>query len=85
MERLFNFAAGPAVLPESVLAQASEHLLSLDDTGIGILEHSHRGDAFGKIIASAEARIRRLAALPDDVAVLFLQALTRASGRVTSA
>lgn len=73
MERLFNFAAGPAVLPESVLAQASEHLLSLGDTGIGILEHSHRGDAFAEIIASAEGRIRRLAALPDDVDVLFLQ------------
>ncbi|HCK55460.1 MAG TPA: 3-phosphoserine/phosphohydroxythreonine transaminase [Planctomycetaceae bacterium] len=73
MERLFNFAAGPAVLPESVLAQASEQLLSLGGTGIGVLEHSHRGDAFAEVITSAEARIRRLASLPDDVEVLFLQ------------
>ena len=73
MTRLFNFSAGPAVLPESVLAIAGEHLLSLGETGIGALEHSHRGDAFAEIIASAEARIRRLADVPDDIAVLFLQ------------
>lgn len=73
MPRLFNFSAGPAVLPEPVLAVASDHLLSLGETGIGALEHSHRGDVFAEILASAEARIRRLAELPDDIVVLFLQ------------
>jgi len=71
--RLFNFSAGPAVLPESVLAQVAQHLLSLGETGIGALEHSHRGDAFAQILASAVARIRRLADLPEDIDVLFLQ------------
>ncbi len=73
MPRLFNFSAGPAVLPESVLAHASQHLLCLGETGVGALEHSHRGDAFAEILASAEARIRRLADVPDDIDVLFLQ------------
>jgi phosphoserine aminotransferase len=73
VSRLFNFSAGPAVLPESVLARAREHLLSLGETGIGALEHSHRGDAFAEILASAQARIRRLAELPQDIEVLFLQ------------
>ena len=73
MQRLFNFSAGPAVLPEPVLSVASEHLLSLGESGIGVLEHSHRGDVFGDVLASAEARIRRLAAVPDDVAMLLLQ------------
>ena len=61
------------MLPESVLSIASEHLLSLNETGIGAIEHSHRGDAFAEILASADARIRRLADVPDDIAVLFLQ------------
>ena len=61
------------MLPEPVLSVAREHLLSLGESGIGVLEHSHRGDVFGDVLASAEARIRRLAAVPDDVAVLFLQ------------
>ena len=73
VQRIHNFSAGPAVLPEPVLSAAREHLLSLGETGIGILEHSHRGDTFGEVLSSAETRIRRLANIPDDVAVLFLQ------------
>ena len=73
MTRLFNFSPGPATLPESVLATASQHLLSLDQTGIGVLEHSHRGDAFAEIIERAETRIRRLLDLPQEIEVLFLQ------------
>ncbi len=72
-ERIFNFSAGPAVLPVEVLNEARENLLSLGDTGIGIMEHSHRGKAFLAVYEEAIARCRELAAIPDDYEVLFLQ------------
>jgi phosphoserine aminotransferase len=71
--RIWNFSAGPAVLPESVLEEAQENLLSLGTTGIGICEHSHRGKPFMAVAAEAEALCRELAGIPDDYAVLFLQ------------
>ncbi|MEX0702205.1 MAG: 3-phosphoserine/phosphohydroxythreonine transaminase [Planctomycetales bacterium] len=71
--RIHNFSAGPAVLPVSVLEEARENLLSLGSTGIGILEHSHRGKAFLAVYEEAVARCRRLANVPDDYDVLFLQ------------
>jgi phosphoserine aminotransferase len=70
--RIFNFSAGPAVLPEEVLREAQEAIWNLDGTGIGVLEHSHRGAAFEKVVAETEAACRRLAGIPDDFAVLFL-------------
>ncbi|RMH21961.1 MAG: 3-phosphoserine/phosphohydroxythreonine transaminase [Acidobacteria bacterium] len=73
VKRIYNFSPGPAMLPEPVLEQAQEDLWSLGDTGIGILEHSHRGAAFAAVLADAEARCRRLAGLGDEWAVLFLQ------------
>src|SRR5690606_30215556 len=73
VERIDNFSAGPAVLPVEVLQQAGEDLLSLGASGIGILEHSHRGKAFLAVYEDAVARIRRVAAVPDDYEVLFLQ------------
>ncbi|MDA0835949.1 MAG: 3-phosphoserine/phosphohydroxythreonine transaminase [Planctomycetota bacterium] len=73
VSRQFNFSAGPAVLPESVLMQAREDLLSLDGTGIGILEHSHRGKAFLKVYEQTVALCRELGNIPDDYEVLFLQ------------
>jgi len=73
MSRIWNFSAGPAVLPESVLQEARENLLSLGNTGIGICEHSHRGKPFMAVAAEAEALCRELAGIPDDYAVLFLQ------------
>jgi len=73
MSRIWNFSAGPAVLPDSVLLEARENLLSLGTTGIGICEHSHRGKPFMAIAAEAEALCRELAGIPDDYAVLFLQ------------
>jgi phosphoserine aminotransferase len=72
-ERIFNFSAGPAVLPESVLRAAQEAIWNLADSGIGVLEHSHRGPEFTKVIEEAEANCRELASIPDDYAVLFLQ------------
>ncbi len=72
-ERLYNFSAGPAVLPREVLEEARENLLSLGQTGVGILEHSHRGKAFMAVYEEAVALCRDLAGIPDDYDVLFLQ------------
>ncbi len=69
----YNFSAGPAVLPEEVLREAQEALWDLDATGIGVLEHSHRGGAIDSVFAETEASCRRLAGIPDDYRVLFLQ------------
>ena len=71
--RVHNFSAGPAALPESVLEEARRDLWDLHNTGIGILEHSHRGGAFDQVIDEAEADCRRLANIPDNYKVLFLQ------------
>ena len=57
-ERIWNFAAGPAVLPEPVLRQAQDDLWSLGETGIGVMEHSHRGKAYCAILAQTEQALR---------------------------
>src|SRR6476646_1395633 len=72
-DRIHNFSAGPAVLPEPVLRKAQEAIWNVAGSGIGIMEHSHRGKVFDKILAEAEANCRALAGIPDDYAVLFLQ------------
>lgn len=72
-QRIWNFSAGPAVLPESVLEEARENLLSLGTTGIGILEHSHRGKAFLAVYEETEALVRKVGGVPDNYRVLFLQ------------
>ncbi|HET7111480.1 MAG TPA: 3-phosphoserine/phosphohydroxythreonine transaminase [Gemmatimonadales bacterium] len=72
-ERIFNFSAGPAVLPESVLKNAQRDIWNVRDSGIGIMEHSHRGKVFDAIINEAEANCRELAGISDDYHVLFLQ------------
>jgi phosphoserine aminotransferase len=72
-DRIFNFSAGPAVLPEEVIKKTQEALWNLDGSGIGVMEHSHRGGAFTKVIEGAEASCRALAGISDDYAVLFLQ------------
>ncbi len=72
-DRIYNFSAGPAVLPEPVLRKAQEAIWNVAGSGIGIMEHSHRGKVFDKILAEAEANCRALAGIPDDYAVLFLQ------------
>ena len=71
--RVFNFSAGPAVLPVPVLEHAREHLLSLNQTGIGVLEHSHRGAAFTSVLQRTQDACRSLAGIPDDYDILFLQ------------
>jgi len=72
-DRIFNFSAGPAILPESVIEQAQADIWNIQQSGIGIMEHSHRGPVFDSVIGEAEANCRRLADIPDDYAVLFLQ------------
>ncbi len=71
-QRIFNFSAGPAVLPVPVLEEARENLLSLGKTGIGVMEHSHRGKAFIKVLEETEAACRTLGKIPDNYKVLFL-------------
>ena len=72
-ERAYNFSAGPATLPESVLKIAQSALWDLGDSGIGVLEHSHRGAQFTEAMTAATANIRTLAAVPDNYDILFLQ------------
>jgi phosphoserine aminotransferase len=72
-ERIYNFSAGPAVLPEPVLKQAQEELFALPGVGMSVLEISHRSTAFERIINEAEADLRRLLAIPESYKVLFLQ------------
>ncbi len=72
-KRVYNFAAGPAVLPLPVLEEARENLLALPGIGISILESSHRSGWFTDIILEAEANLRRLLAVPAGYQVVFLQ------------
>src|SRR5687767_5005798 len=71
--RIFNFSAGPAVLPPEVLAEAQRDLLALPGVGMTIPEISHRSRPFEDILAGAEADLRKLAGIPDNYKVLFLQ------------
>jgi len=71
--RVFNFSAGPAVLPVSVLEQIRDEMLSLPGVGSSVLEISHRSKDFDRIIEDADARVRRVLNVPDDYEVLFLQ------------
>mgnify|MGYP004449031537 CR=1 FL=1 len=73
MERVYNFAAGPAVLPEEVLREAAEEMLNYKETGMSVMEMSHRSKAFETIIQEAEQDLRDLMNIPDNYKVLFLQ------------
>ena len=72
-ERIFNFSAGPAVLPVPVLEEARAHLLALPEVGMSVMEISHRSKTFDEIIQGADAGLRDLLGIPKDYAVLFLQ------------
>lgn len=73
MARIFNFSAGPAVLPEEVLARAGDEMLDWRGTGMCVMEMSHRGKEFMSIAAEAEKDLRELLAIPAGYKVLFLQ------------
>jgi phosphoserine aminotransferase len=72
-DRIYNFGAGPAVLPEPVLEEAQRDLMALPGVGMSVLEISHRSKAFEEIIQGCEADIRKLAGVSSDYHVLFLQ------------
>ena len=73
MKRVYNFSAGPAVLPEEVLKEAAEEMLDYRGCGMSVMEMSHRSKMFDQIIKEAEADIRDLMNIPDKYKVLFLQ------------
>lgn len=73
MKRVYNFSAGPAVLPEEVLKEAAEEMLDYRGCGMSVMEMSHRSKAFETIITEAEADLRELMGIPDNYKVLFLQ------------
>ncbi len=73
MSRVYNFSAGPAVLPEEVLKEAAEEMLDYRGTGMSVMEMSHRSKAYDTIIKEAEADLRELMNIPDNYKVLFLQ------------
>ena len=73
MSRVYNFSAGPAVLPEEVLKEAAAEMLDYQGCGMSVMEMSHRSSGFQEIIETAEADIRELMHIPDNYKVLFLQ------------
>lgn len=73
MARVYNFSAGPSVLPEVVLKEAAEEMLDYKGTGMSVMEMSHRSKAYDTIIKEAEADLRELMNIPDNYKVLFLQ------------
>ena len=70
---IYNFSAGPATLPKPVLEKAQAELLNYQDSGMSVLEMSHRSPEFDKIVKDAEATLRELMAIPDNYKVIFLQ------------
>ena len=73
MARVYNFSAGPAVLPEAVLQQAAAEMMDYQGTGMSVMEMSHRSSAYQKIIDTAEADLRELMGIPENYKVLFMQ------------
>ncbi len=73
MSRVFNFSAGPSAFPESVLLQAQQDMLEWRDSGMSVMEMSHRGKHFSMIAEELESDLRSLMTIPDNYKVLFLQ------------
>lgn len=73
MSRPFNFSAGPAAIPEEVLQQAANEMLNWGNSGMGVMEMSHRGKEFISIYEAAEADLRELLAVPANFKILFMQ------------
>ena len=73
MSRVYNFSAGPAVLPECVLQEAAAEMMDYRGTGMSVMEMSHRSKAYQAIIDEAEADLRQLLNIPENYKVLFMQ------------
>ena len=72
MNRVYNFSAGPSMLPLPVLEKAASELVCYGDSGMSVMEMSHRSPAFEEIIAAAEKGLRTLMNIPDNYKVLFM-------------
>ncbi len=72
-DRILNFSAGPAALPEPVLQQARQDIWNIGESGIGVCEHSHRGPLFTQVLTEAISDCRTVGNIPDDFEILFLQ------------
>ena len=73
MERVYNFSAGPSMLPLPVLERAAKEMMCYEDSGMSVMEMSHRSPVYDKIIKDAETKLRELMQIPDNYKVLFLQ------------
>lgn len=73
MSRIYNFSAGPSMLPEKVLAKAASEMLDYNGTGMSVMEMSHRTKTYESIIENAESLLRKLMNIPDNYSVMFLQ------------
>ena len=73
MSRVYNFSAGPAVLPEEVLTEVAAEMLDYQGTGMSVMEMSHRSKAYQAIIDEAEADLRKIMGIPDNYKVMFMQ------------
>ena len=73
MARVYNFAAGPAVLPEEVLQEAADEMLDYRGCGLGVMEMSHRSSEFAQIIGDAKQDLIDLMGIPEEYEVLFVQ------------
>ena len=72
-ERIYNFSAGPSMLPLPVLQQIQQELLNCSGSGMSVMEMSHRSSAFDSIFQDTKSRLRALLQVPDDYEILFLQ------------
>ena len=73
MQRVYNFAAGPAVMPVEALTTAANEMLCYGQTGMSVMEMSHRSKMYQEIFSETEALVRELMHVPDNYAVLFIQ------------
>lgn len=73
MKKVYNFYAGPAILPQSVMKRAQEELLDFNGIGLSIMEISHRSKDFESVIETADAKARKLLGIPDNYSILFIQ------------
>ena len=73
MNRIFNFSAGPSMLPTSALESARDNLLNYNGSGMSVMEMSHRSSVFDEIFQSTKAKLRKALNVPESYAILFLQ------------
>ena len=73
MSKIYNFSAGPACMPESVLKKAAEEMLNANGSGMSVMEMSHRSYDFESILKDTKDTMRRLANIPEEYEILFLQ------------